>query len=121
MSKLEYPIHTIEGQLEALASQLAEVTRLLKSAVSLIDAGLTEIRTRLETAAVDRHKEWYSVGEFAELLGRRPSTVRDWCRLGRIKAAKRDQGRGVTKDWEIHRDELDRYRNHGLRPLRLLA
>ena len=37
-------------------------------------------------------KEWYSVGEVSGILGKAEFTVREWCRLGRVNASKRDCG-----------------------------
>jgi hypothetical protein len=59
----------------------------------------------------------YSTDEFARLVGRAEYTVREWCRLGRIKANKRVCGRGNSPEWSIPHDELERYRAEGLRPL----
>jgi hypothetical protein len=59
----------------------------------------------------------YSVEEAAELLGKTPFTVREWCRLGRINAAKRPERRGGSALWTIAADEIERYRNEGLLPL----
>ncbi|QDT91723.1 MerR family transcriptional regulator [Gimesia algae] len=61
-------------------------------------------------------KEWYSPKEVAELLGKVPFTVQEWCRLGRVNARKRPTGRGDAKEWEISREEVDRITNHGLLP-----
>jgi hypothetical protein len=62
-------------------------------------------------------KEWYSTDEVAEILGKAPFTVREWCRLGRVHAQKRDTGRGNTLEWMISHGELQRLRNHGLLPI----
>jgi hypothetical protein len=62
-------------------------------------------------------KEWFSPSEAAEVLGKRPYTVREWCRLRRINARKRPVGRGEAEEWEISTQEIDRFRNHGLLPI----
>lgn len=64
-------------------------------------------------------KDWYTCSEIAAILGRRPYTVREWCRYGRIHAEKRSGvGRGSEEAWRISHDELVRYQNDGLLPLR---
>lgn len=59
---------------------------------------------------------WFSPVELARLIGRTSYTVRQWCRLGRLKARKRACGRGSHLAWEIPVEELQHYRNHGIRP-----
>lgn len=61
-------------------------------------------------------KEWYSTAEVAEILGKAEFTVREWCRLGRIWASKRNCGRGNSKEWMIGDEELTRIQNEGLLP-----
>jgi hypothetical protein len=61
-------------------------------------------------------KEWYSTAEAAELLGKAEFTVREWCRLGRVRASKRPCGRGVSQEWILAHEELQRIRNEGLLP-----
>jgi hypothetical protein len=75
---------------------------------------LEERLTALSEARVA--KEWYSTDEVAGLLGKRPFTVREWCRLGRIKAEKRACGRGHSQEWMIAHQELARVRSEGLLP-----
>lgn len=61
-------------------------------------------------------RDYYSVAEFAERVEREEFTVREWCRLGRIKAEKRPCGRGNSQEWQISHAELLRYLSHGLLP-----
>lgn len=61
-------------------------------------------------------KEWYSTAELARLLSRAEFTVREWCRLGRIRAEKRKCGRGPASEWMVSHEELTRVRNEGLLP-----
>jgi hypothetical protein len=68
------------------------------------------------TALVEREavKDWYSIDEFARLVGKADFTVREWCRLGRIRAEKKSSGRGKHAAWVVSHDELLRYRRDGL-------
>jgi len=65
---------------------------------------------------VERHqvREWYSVDEFARTVGRAEFTCREWCRTGRIKAEKKQSGRGAHASWVISHEELQRYQREGL-------
>lgn len=84
----------------------------------------TDIVTRLDRieamlkALLDREtaKEFYEIDEFARLVGKAPYTVREWARRGRIKAGKRQSGRGASCAWAICHAELLRYRKDGLLP-----
>ena len=62
-------------------------------------------------------KDWYTVAEASEILGKAEFTVREWCRLGRVYASKRACGRGLSQEWIIAHEELTRIRNEGLLPL----
>jgi hypothetical protein len=59
-------------------------------------------------------REWYSVEEFARIVGRAEFTCREWCRHGRIQAEKKESGRGAYAAWAISHEELQRYRRDGL-------
>ena len=59
---------------------------------------------------------WYSVEEFAVLVGKAPFTVRQWCRLGRILARKKASGRGAHASWSISHEEVERFQKEGLLP-----
>ena len=63
-------------------------------------------------------KEFYSTAEVAQILGKAEFTVREWCRLGRIYADKRDSGRGRSKEWIISHEEIVRIKNAGLLSIR---
>lgn len=61
-------------------------------------------------------KDYYTTAEVAQILGRAEFTVREWCRLGRVWAEKRQCGRGNAKEWMISHEELTRVQNEGLHP-----
>ncbi len=63
-------------------------------------------------------KDWYSPAEVAEILGKQPLTVREWCRLGRCHCEKRPTGRGRSKEWMISANEVERLKNHRLLPIK---
>lgn len=59
-------------------------------------------------------KDWYTTEEFAALVGKAEFTVREWCRLGRVRAEKRQSGRGKHREWVVSHDEMLRYQRDGL-------
>ena len=59
-------------------------------------------------------QEYYSTSAVAQQLGKAEFTVREWCRLGRIRAEKRRCGRGHALEW------MERIRSEGLLPLKKL-
>ncbi len=63
-------------------------------------------------------REWYSVEEFARIVGRAEFTCREWCRHGRLRAEKRLSGRGAFPAWCISHQEMLRYQREGLLPLK---
>ena len=64
-----------------------------------------------------QQRDHYSVEQFAEQVKRDPFTVREWCRLGRIRAAKKGSGRGRYRAWVIGHAELLRFEREGLLPI----
>ena len=62
-------------------------------------------------------RQWYSVDEFARIVGRSEFTCREWCRLRRIAADKKASGRGKHASWVISHAELLRYQREGLLPV----
>jgi hypothetical protein len=61
-------------------------------------------------------KSWYTVEEFATLVGRSCFTCREWCRLGRIHAEKSMTQTGSATAWTISHDEYLRFQREGLLP-----
>lgn len=80
-------------------------------------ARLEKIESLLASLVEQRvTKEWYSTAEAAAILRRAEFTVREWCRLGRVRAEKKKCGRGPASEWLISHAELTRVRNEGLLP-----
>jgi hypothetical protein len=73
---------------------------------------------RMLSVLVERQtlKDFYEADEFAKLAGKAPFTVREWARLGRIRAEKRRSGRGAFGSWVISHAEWLRYQREGLLP-----
>jgi hypothetical protein len=86
-----------------------DVTRI----VERLDRIESVLDTLVRAKAV---KERYSTAEIAQALGRAEYTVREWCRLGRIHATKRQYARGAYPEWLVSHEELQRIRNEGLLP-----
>jgi hypothetical protein len=61
-------------------------------------------------------KEWYTTAELARVCGKAEFTIREWCRHGRIRAQKRQSGRGAHPAWVVSHDEVLRYQREGLLP-----
>jgi transposase len=86
--------------------------------VEALHARLTRIEEILATLVTEKtHQEFYSTSEAAERLGKAEFTVREWCRLGRVRAQKRLTGRGRSHEWMISNEEIIRIRNEGLLPV----
>jgi len=85
-----------------------EIARRLERIESLLEELITQPKS----------KEFYSTAEVAELLDRAEWTVREWCRLGRVHAEKKQCGRGPAGEWMISHEELERIRSQGLLPTR---
>ena len=83
--------------------------------MSTIDERLDRIEQML-AVLVEREtvKDYYDIDEFARLVGKAPFTCREWARLGRIHAEKRQSGRGPHPGWVISHHELLRYQREGL-------
>lgn len=82
-----------------------------------IDERLDRIESML-ASLVERQtiRDWYSIEEFARLVGKAEFTCREWARLGRIHGQKRQSGRGAHAAWVVSHEELLRYQKSGLLP-----
>jgi len=80
---------------------------------------LQEVKAML-AVLVERQqvREFYTVEEFARIVGRAEFTCREWCRHGRIKAEKKGSGRGAYPAWVVSNEELLRYQREGLLPIK---
>jgi hypothetical protein len=84
-----------------------------------VEERLDKIESML-TVLVERQqvREWYTTHEFAKTVGKAEFTIREYCRLGRLRAEKRQSGRGAHPQWVISHAELERYGRNGLLPVR---
>ncbi|MCC6492188.1 MAG: helix-turn-helix domain-containing protein [Pirellulales bacterium] len=71
-----------------------------------------------ELCARHRAKNFYTVNDFAAIVGRSEFTVRQWANLGRIKAVKTNTRTGAHTTWVISHEELERFQREGLLPER---
>jgi hypothetical protein len=91
-------------------------------------AGMLQLRAQLDRVEEkldgvlnsQARKDWYTTAEVAARKGVTEATIREACRLGRIRAEKRKSGQGPARPWMISHVELERYLNEGLLPLRLV-
>ena len=100
-----------------LAPQLDALIRLFKG----VEERLESLESRLDQIAEaicvqNTAKEYYTTQEAAKILGRRPYTVREWCRRARVRAEKALSGRGIDEEWRISHEEIIRIQNEGLLP-----
>lgn len=89
----------------------------INAATRTLDERLDHIESMLKQL-VERQavKEFYTPEEFARIVGREAFTVREYCRLGRIHALKKTDGRGKHPYWVISHEELLRFQREGLLP-----
>jgi hypothetical protein len=89
----------------------------LQGAVQSLAERLDRIEAKLTCLLQQRTvKDWYGTEEAAQILGKAEFTVREWCRLRRVRAQKRSCGRGRSREWMIAHAELERIQNEGLLP-----
>ena len=95
--------------------ELIEEVSALKTRIEELEQTIAELRDLLLNQKTV--KESYDTKEVAKILGRKPYTVREWCRLKRVNAFKAMCGRGCEEEWRITHDELVRIQNEGLLPV----
>ena len=103
------------------ATQLVQ-SRIVGERDVMTDEERDERLVRIEgmlTVLVERQqvRDWYTTQEFGESVGKAEFTIREYCRLGRLRAEKRQSGRGSYPQWVLAHSELDRYRRNGLLPI----
>lgn len=103
--------HEVAERIESLETCMMQVATRMERIESVL-VELHELVTNRQTI-----KESYTTQEVAKILNKKPYTVREWCRLQRIKAEKTMCGRGSEIEWRISHEELVRYQNEGLRPV----
>ena len=100
---------------EISESELLDRVAALESHVAALAVLVSRVHDLITAKVVV--KEFYTTVEAAHILGKRPYTVREWCRLGRVHAVKTHSGRGEGEEWRISHEELTRIQNEGLLPL----
>jgi len=112
MAALEEKVRSLRGELtKAGCDEMTFPMDLFARMEAKID-NLTDLLVQQKTA-----KEWYTIVEVAQRLGRAEFTVREWCRLGQCQAEKKKIYRGGKKQWMIHHDEMLRLEEGGPAPL----
>jgi transposase len=84
-----------------------------------VDEKLDRIVAMLAALAErEQVREWHTTAQVAQLLNKSEFTVREWCRSGRVNAAKKSSGRGAHASWAVSHQELLRVQREGLLPCR---
>jgi hypothetical protein len=78
---------------------------------------LERIEAMLAVLVERQGQVWYTTRQFGQAVGKSEFTIREYCRLGRLKAGKRRSGRGAYPQWVLSHAELERYQREGLLPL----
>lgn len=112
-SELRDQVSRIESERESLVAMI-RVLLSIDDRLSRFEPMVAELHQIVKESTPV--KEWYSVSEVSGILGKAEFTVREWCRLGRVNASKRDCGRGKSQEWIVSLDELKRIQNEGLLP-----
>lgn len=109
---------TIAGTATTSSAASPDVPRVsLDAAVQEILRRQEKMETMLSALIQQRQvQDWYDTNTAAQILGKAPYSVREWCRLGRVRAEKRTCGHGKAKEWMISHEELMRIKSEGLLP-----
>ena len=84
-------VHNGQKFLQVLSEGLSQIEIRL----SAIEARLAQLQAVPSDEMLE--KEFYTTAETAELLGKRPYTVREWCRLARINAERAEAERQLAE------------------------
>lgn len=103
------------SDVQLVATILREALGRIEMRLAGLESVLHEVHDRMVCGSVV--KEYYTTLEVAKLLKKRPYTVREWCRLGRVQGEKSHSGRGLDEEWRISHGELTRIQNEGLLPI----
>jgi len=107
-------VSPVQGGTERADAQNLQLVELL----GRLDGRLAKVEGVLDQLVRQQAvKAWYTTAEAAEALGKAEFTVREWCRLGRVRAEKKGSGRGKHPAWTISHDELLRIQREGLLPV----
>jgi hypothetical protein len=104
------------GEPHAELKSLLALLNQIEGRLGTLEATLDEIADSIKKCTPE--KAFYTTQEAAKILGKRPYTVREWCRLARVRAEKALSGRGIDEEWRISHEELVRIQNEGLLPVR---
>src|SRR3954471_23601618 len=106
---------TCSGSEEAIRGIIESLARIEGRMIQLERA----LANLIELQGVHHNaKDYYSTAEFAKAVGKAEYIVREWARHGRLYVLKRRCGRGKSAEWKFSHEELVRYRNEGLLPLK---
>lgn len=89
------------------SEELVEIKALLHELRALIIAQKAAAPKPTAPPDLAADRNFYYVHEFATLVHRKPYTVREWCRLGRLRCPEKPSR---NQPWKIPKEELDRYR-----------
>lgn len=92
---------------------LGDADEELRKQIAQLQAMVVElykcVQKKLTTNPPQQERERYTVKEFAELVNRKPYTVREWCRHKRIRS-----NRDASKRFRISHAEYLRFKDNGL-------